>query len=58
MGLAPPNSPQDVMNAARFSDTNRDGRISQYEMFNLFKQIQGINHGGMMNPNMHMQGGW
>ena len=51
MGLAPPQTQQDVWNAVQQCDTNKDGKISQWEMFNLFKKIQGINAGMMMNPN-------
>ena len=54
MGMAPPQNQQDVWNAVMQCDQNRDGRISQWEMFNLFKRIQGINSGMMMNQNMQM----
>jgi hypothetical protein len=52
MGVAPPQSYQDVWQAAMACDQNRDGRISPPEMFMLFKRIQGINAGMMaMQPN-------
>lgn len=47
MGLAPPDNYQSVWNAMLSCDTNRDGRISKFEMFMLFKRIQGINAGHM-----------
>lgn len=65
MGLAPPQSYQDVWNAVSASDTNFNKRVSKQEMFALFKRVQHINSGGMgfggqgqgtnYNPNM---GGW
>jgi len=50
MGIAPPQSQQEVFQAAMACDQNRDGRISRQEMFMLFKRIQGINAGPMMVP--------
>ena len=57
MGVAPPNSYQDVWAAVQQSDYNGNGRVSKMEMFVLFKKIQGINMGmgmggGMMGPGM------
>ena len=50
MGIAPPQSYQEVWQAAMSCDNNRDGRTSPQEMFMLFKRIQGINQGQMMAP--------
>ena len=65
MGMAPPQSQQEVFQAAQQCDQNRDGRVSPMEMFNLFKQIQGIQQGQMMQggfgqyrPMGQGQGGW
>ena len=55
MGMAPPQSQQEVFHAAMACDQNRDGRISRQEMFMLFKRIQGINVGPMMVPHNY---GW
>lgn len=54
MGMAPPQSYQEVWQAAQQCDSNRDGRVSQGEMFYLFKRIQGINSGNMMAGGMGM----
>lgn len=58
MGLCPPQSYQDVWSAVMASDTNMNGRISKMEMFMLFKRIQGINDGMMMNQGMGMNMGF
>ena len=57
MGVAPPMSYQDVWQAAMASDYNGNGRISRPELFMLFKQIQGINGGMMMNVGWGGMGG-
>ena len=49
MGLSPPQSYQEVSNAILSADANFNGRVSKMEMFRLFKMIQGIKSGGMMN---------
>jgi Ca2+-binding EF-hand superfamily protein len=57
MGMAPPQSQQEVIMAAQQCDTNHDGRVSKMEMFNMFKRIQGIQGGGM-GGGMGMGGGY
>lgn len=49
MGVAPPMNYQDVWNAVMSCDYNGNGRVSRPELFMLFKRIQGINAGMMMN---------
>ena len=46
MGMAPPQTQQEVWQAAMQCDQNRDGKVSKMEMFMLFKNIQGIQQGG------------
>ena len=62
MGLAPPQSFQEVFNAVKVCDSNSDGRVNKMEMFTLFKSIQGINAGANMGINgvgVNMNvGGW
>ena len=58
MGMAPPNSQQEVWQAVMQCDTNRDGRVNPQEMYYLFKRVQGINAGQMqMQMNMGGMGG-
>lgn len=52
MGMCPPTNYQQVWTAAMQCDTNGDGMISRGELFMLFKRIQGINAGMMINPTM------
>ena len=52
MGMAPPQSQQEVWQVAMQTDLNGDGMISPMEMFILFKKLQGINSGMMMQPGM------
>jgi hypothetical protein len=52
MGLCPPQSQQEVWQAAMQGDTNGDGMVSPMEMFVLFKHLQGVNAGIMMQPGM------
>lgn len=47
MGMAPPQSYQEVWQASMQCDQNRDGRVDRMKMFLLFKRIQGI-HNGMV----------
>ena len=58
MGLCPPQNYQDVWNAVLAGDANMNGRVSKMEMFILFKRIQGINAGMMMNQGMGMNVGF
>jgi len=58
MGLCPPQNYHDVWNAVMVCDTNMNGRISKMEMFMLFKRIQGISDGMMMNQGMGMNMGF
>jgi hypothetical protein len=51
MGMAPPASQQEVWGAVQQSDANRDGKVGKWEMFNLFKRIQGVQGGMFMNNN-------
>ena len=46
MGMAPPNSYQEVWQAAQQIDQNRDGKVSPQEMMTLFKNIQGVQQQG------------
>ncbi len=57
MGVCPPMNYQDVWNAAMSSDYNGNGRISRPELFMLFKRIQGINQGMVMNVGWGGMGG-
>ena len=52
MGMAPPQTLQEVWHVAMQNDLNGDGMISPMEMFILFKKLQGINAGMMMQPGM------
>ena len=52
MGMAPPQSQQQVWQAAMQCDTNRDGQVSKPEMFALFKNIQGVQQGGFGQQQM------
>ena len=45
MGMCPPQSYQDVFNAAMACDANGDGRYSKMEVYTLFLRIQGISSG-------------
>ena len=56
MGLCPPQSFQEVWNAALTCDINGDGRINKLEMFMLFKKLQEINAGMTMNTGGNMGG--
>ena len=56
MGMAPPNSYQEVWQAVQQCDQNRDGRVSQQEMYMLFKNIQGVHGGGYGNQGYGQQG--
>ena len=58
MGIAPPQSQQEVWQAVQQCDQNRDGRVNKMEMFMLFKRIQGINQGQMFNQGGMQQGGF
>jgi hypothetical protein len=58
MGLCPPQNYQDVWNAVMAGDANMNGRVSKMEMFVLFKRIQGISTGMMMNQGMGMNMGF
>jgi Ca2+-binding EF-hand superfamily protein len=55
MGMAPPRTPHEVNAAYQQFDTNRDGLISSMEMLYAFKNMQGINSGMQMQPNMMNQ---
>ena len=57
MGVAPPMNYQDVWNAVMQSDYNGNGRVSRMELFMLFKRIQGISGGMMMNVGWGGMGG-
>ena len=54
MGMAPPMNYQEVRMAAQQFDSNHDGRISKWEMFNIFKRIQGVQGGMFMTGHV----GW
>ena len=54
MGLCPPQSYEEVWNAALTCDLNGDGRINKLEMFMLFKKLQEINAGMTMNTGNNM----
>ena len=55
MGMAPPQSQQEVWQAVQQCDQNRDGRVNKMEMFTLFKRIQGVQQQGGFG--MHQQQG-
>ena len=55
MGMAPPQSYQEIWNLAQQADTNHDGMISSMEMFMLFKMVQGVSSNMQMQPGMQMR---
>lgn len=57
MGMAPPNDQQQVYQAMQQCDSNRDGRVDKMEMFNLFKRMQGVQGGQMMQGGFGQYGG-
>ena len=57
MGVAPPNSYQDVWQAVQSCDYNGNGRVNKMEMYMLFKRIQGINMGQTFNVGWGGMGG-
>lgn len=42
MGTTAPSSYQQLWGATQQCDQNQDSRVSKWEMFNLFKRLQGV----------------